>query len=206
MRDLVTPDDIEPSGVGAPLPDLLRIRPIGIDDWSSVRYVHRDAFRTIIAPHITPEAAAAFLASLEDPAYADRLSACDLTGAWLDGELVGTAGWCRVDDRADVARIEGLFVRPLLTFMGIGAALLAHAESRARDAGCVAFTATVAPVSVPFLLRFGYDIAAHGADLPGAPFDEPMFLMRKRDGARSAEAKDELAGATARPRVLLFGK
>ena len=107
----------------------------------------------------------------------------------------------------------------MFTFMGIGSALLAHAENRARDAGCGAFTATVAPVSVPFLLRCGYDIAAYGADLPDAPFDEPMFLVRKRDGAgarrsggsgedaaAAAEAMDELAGATARPRVLLFGK
>ena len=119
-----------------------------------------------------------------------------------------------------VARIEGLYVRPIFTFMGIGSALLAHAESRARDAGCTAFTATVPAVSVPFLLRFGYDIAAHGVDLPDAPFDEPLFLMRKREGAgeRTAmesgdavDADDDDGGCTrrrtaSRPRVLLFGK
>jgi GNAT superfamily N-acetyltransferase len=107
----------------------------------------------------------------------------------------------------------------MFAFMGIGSALLAHAESRARDAGCVAFTATVAPVSVPFMLRFGYDIAAHGADLPEAPFEEPMFLMRKREGAAMREPivaddsvdadnhdTDAVAVGTSLPRVLLFGK
>jgi GNAT superfamily N-acetyltransferase len=219
MRDFMTADGIEPRDSGSRLPDLLRIRPIGIDDWSNVRYVHGNAFRTILGPHLTPETISSFLAALDDPGYVDRLRDCDLIGAWLDGELVGTAGWRRVDDRAGVATIEGLFVRPMFAFMGIGSALLAHAESRARDAGCVAFTATVAPVSVPFMLRFGYGIAAHGADLPEAPFDEPMFLMRKREGATArapivsgdavdagSRDPDAIACGTARPRVLLFGK
>lgn len=219
MSRHVKPDSVEPSGHGVQPPDLLRIRPIGIDDWSDVRYVHANAFRTIVAPHVSPDTVAAFMDALGGPGYADRLGACDLNGAWLDGELVGTAGWRRVDDSTDLARIEGLFVRPLFTFMGIGSALLALAESRARDAGCAAFTATVPPVSVPFLLRFGYDIAAHGVDLPGAPFDEPMFLMRKRVGASERAAMnptdggqaddddaDVQAGTISRPRALLFGK
>jgi GNAT superfamily N-acetyltransferase len=217
MSSHVTPDSVEPSGRVVRPPDLLRIRPIGLDDWSDVRYVHANAFRTIVAPHVAPETVDAFMTALGDPGYTDRLGASNLTGAWLDGELVGTAGWRRVDDCVPVARIEGLFVRPLFTFMGIGSALLDHAESRARDAGCAAFTATIPAISVPFLLRFGYDIAAHGADLPDAPFDEPMFLMRKRDGAGdrvpvdsgdTVDAADAHAatGPASRPRVLLFGK
>jgi GNAT superfamily N-acetyltransferase len=217
MSSHVKPDDVEPSRLGVRPPDILRIRPIGIDDWSDVRYVHGNAFRTIVAPHVEPETAAAFLASLGGPGYADHLAASDLAGAWLHGELAGTAGWRRVDDCAPVARIEALFVRPLFTFMGIGSALLAHVESRAQDAGCVAFTATVPPVSVPFLLRFGYDIVGYGADLPDAPFAEPLFFMRKRDDAsdRSSDrpgadaavaddAADLLAGAGVRPRALLL--
>ncbi len=217
MSSHVKPDDVEPSRLGVRPPDILSIRPIGIDVWSDVRYVHGNAFRTIVAPHVEPETATAFLASL-GPGYADHLGASDLAGAWLHGELVGTAGWRRVDDFSPVARIEALFVRPLFTFMGIGSALLAHAESRARDAGCVAFTATVPPVSVPFLLRFGYDIVGYGADLPDAPFDEPLFFMRKRndasdrpsdspgsDAAGADEAADLLAGAAARPRALMTG-
>jgi GNAT superfamily N-acetyltransferase len=219
MRDHVNADGVEPSRHGVRPPDLLHIRPIGIDDWSAVRYVHTNAFRTIVAPHVAPDTVDAFLAALDGPGYTDRLGASDLTGAWLDGELVGTAGWRRLDDRAGVARIEALFVRPLFTFMGIGSALLAHAERRARDAGCVSFTATVPAISVPFLLRFGYDIAAHGTDLPGAPFDEPLFLMRKREGATARpptgsgdaididdDEADVVAGATSRPRALLYGK
>jgi len=218
MSSHVKADGVEPSGRGVG-PDLLRIRPIGIDDWSDVRYVHGKAFRSIVAPHVEPHTVDAFLAALGTPEYTDRLAASDLTGAWLDGNLVGTAGWRRVDGSASVARIEGLFVSPLFTFLGIGSALLAIAEGRARDAGCVAFTATVPAVSAPFLLRFGYDIVAHGDRLPGTPFDEPMFLMRKREGATERppmEAGDDfdaarhdadgVANAPSRPRALLFGK
>lgn len=204
MSSHVMPDGVEPSDRVIRPPDLLRIRPIGLDDWSDVRYVHANAFRTIVAPHVAPETADAFMATLGDPGYTDRLGASDLTGAWLDGQLVATVGWRRVDDCDPVARIEGLFVRPLFTFMGIGSALLDYAESRARDAGCVTFMATIPPVSVPFMLRFGYDIAAHGTDLPDAPFDESMFLMRKQDGADDRAPVD--AAHDTRPRVLLFGK
>jgi GNAT superfamily N-acetyltransferase len=184
-----------------------------------VRYVHANAFRTLVAPHVAPEAGDAFLAALGEADYIDRLRKSDLTGAWLDGELVATVGWRRTDDSAAVARIEGLFVRSLFTFMGIGSALLDYAESQARDAGCATFTATIPAVSAPFMLRLGYDIAAHGTDLPDAPFDEPMFLVRKRDDAGdrapvgsgdSVDAADEDAQAAtatvSRPRVLLFGK
>ena len=52
MSSHVMPDGVEPSGRGVRPPDLLRIRPIGIDDWSDVRYVHANAFRTIVAPHV----------------------------------------------------------------------------------------------------------------------------------------------------------
>lgn len=219
MSSHVEAEGVEPSGHGVGPPDLLRIRPIGIDDWSDVRYVHGKAFRTIVAPHIEPRTVDTFLAALGAPDYTDRLAASDLTGAWLDGDLVGTAGWRRVDGSGPIARIEGLYVRPLFTFMGIGSALLALAESRARAAGCRAFTATVPAVSVPFLLRFGYDIVAHGAGLPDAPFDEPMFLLRKREGASERPAMDlgdttdaddndidAAADTISRPRALLFGK
>jgi GNAT superfamily N-acetyltransferase len=81
-----------------------------------------------------------------------------------------------------LARIEGLFVRPLLTFMGIGSTLLIQAEHRAREAGFDTFVATVPAVSVPFLMRFGYEAVAHGPGLPGSTVrDEPLFLMRKRE-------------------------
>jgi len=201
MTSHVKPGSVEPSGLGVRPPDLLRIRPIGIDDWSAVRYVHENAFRTNVAPHVEAETADAFLASLREPDYAEQLWGSDLTGAWLHGELAGTAGWRRVDADAPVARIEALFVRPLFTFLGIGSALLAHAESQARGAGCTAFTATVPAVTVPFLLRFGYDIVGYGADLPDAPLSEPLFFMRKRDDVREQASGAE--GAAERPRALV---
>src|SRR5690349_16385453 len=105
MTSHVKPGDVEPTGLGVRPPEYLRIRPIGIDDWSAVRYVHENAFRTNVAPHVEAEAADAFLQSLREPEYTEQLAAIDLTGAWLHGELAGTAGWRRVDAGAPVARI-----------------------------------------------------------------------------------------------------
>lgn len=191
MSSHVKPDGVESNGEGAGIRDLLRIRPVEIDDWSGVRYVHGNAFRTLVEPHVTPETAEVFLMSLTEPGYVDRLIDSDMVGAWFDGELVGTAGWRPAEGRPGVAQVEGLFVRPLFTFMGIGSTLLAHAEGRAREAGFAAFAMTVPAVSVPFLLRAGYEVAAHGADLPGAEHGEPMFLMRKREDACADDAADE---------------
>lgn len=203
MTSHVKPDDIEPSGPGVGPPEFFRLRPIGIDDWSAVRYVHDNAFGTNVAPHVEPGTAEAFLESLRSPEYAERLQGSDLTGAWLHGELAGTAGWRRVEEGVPVARIEALFVRPLFAFMGIGATLLAHAERRAREAGCTSLTATVPAVSVPFMLRFGYDVVGYGADLPNAAFSEPLFFMRKRNDARHQPSGEPAADAATRPRVLL---
>jgi GNAT superfamily N-acetyltransferase len=203
MMSHVKPDDIEPSGLGVGPPEFLHLRPIGIDDWSAVRYVHDNAFRSKVAPHVEAETVEAFLQSLREPDYADRLGTGDLTGAWLHGELVGTAGWRRVEEGVPVARIEALFVRPLFAFMGIGATLLAHAERRAREAGCTSLTATVPAVSVPFMLRFGYDVVGYGADLPNAAFSEPLFFMRKRNDARDQPSGEPAADAAIRPRVLV---
>jgi GNAT superfamily N-acetyltransferase len=168
-----------------PAGELVRLRPIDIDDWSDVRYVHAGAFRTFIGPRIASHHAEEFMSALAAPEYAERLGACDLTGAWVDGQLAGTAGWRATTDDGRVARIEGLFVLPLFTFMGLGSLLLAHAEARARRAGCVAITALATCHAVPFFLRSGYDVYSQGPGISGLPRDMPGFLMRKQQSGAS---------------------
>ena len=198
MSSVVKSEDVAASGpgapAGAPVHDLLGIRPIGIDDWSDVRYVHGRSFRSIVRPHVAPDLVDAFTAFLDEPCYADQLRSSNLIGAWLDGKLVGTAGWRRASDQGQVAQIDGLFVLPLFTFIGIGSALLTHAESRARAAGCTTFTTMATSASMSFFERFGYVTGGHGASLTDKRQDTPVFLMRKQD---RAAALDKGTGAEA---------
>jgi GNAT superfamily N-acetyltransferase len=207
MTSHAMPGDRDPRGPAARSNDLLQIMPIGVDDWSDVRYVHGSSFRTFIGPHVAPVAGEAFMAALAEPGYVDRLAASNLYGAWLDRQLVGTSGWQPSPGRDRVAEITGLFVSPLFTYMGIGSALLAHTEDQARQAGYRAFLSTVPSVSVAFLLRFGYDLVAQGISFSAGQHDEPMFVMRKRDGETASADEDATArdGATRRTKAVQFG-
>ncbi len=183
MRSPSSADCAEPSDEGIRTAELVQLRPIDIDDWSDVRYVHGTSFRTIAAPRATQRYVDAFMSSLDTPDYVEALRGTQLTGAWLDGQLAGTAGWRPLDSRGRVARIEGLFVQPLFTFMGLGSLLLAHTEARARRAGYTSITALACAPSVPFFMRAGYDVYAQGHGVCELADDMTMFVMRKQDTA-----------------------
>ena len=185
MRSPSSAECAEPSEEGIRAAELVQLRSIDIDDWADVRYVHGTSFRTIVAPRATQRYVDAFMARLQTPDYVDALRGTDLMGAWLDGQLAGTAGWRPLDSRGRVARIEGLFVQPLFAFMGLGSLLLAHAEARARRAGYTSVTALACAPSVPFFMRAGYDVYAQGHGVCALANDMTMFVMRKQDTAAS---------------------
>jgi GNAT superfamily N-acetyltransferase len=186
MRSLAASDDVEPYEEGVRAAELIQLRPIDIDDWSDVRYVHGKSFSTIVGPRASQQCVEDFMSWLGTPAYVDKLRAADLAGAWLDGQLAGTAGWRPLDTRGRVARIEGLFVAPLFTFMGVGSLLLAHAEARARRAGYTCMTALACAPSAPFFMRAGYDVYAQGHGVSEFADDMTMFVMRKQETEASA--------------------
>jgi GNAT superfamily N-acetyltransferase len=186
MSSRASADDVEPSKLGTHVPELVHLGPISIDHWSDVRYVHETSFRTIIGPRASQQSVDEFMKWLATPEYVDQLASADLFGAWLDGQLAGTAGWRPMDNRGRVARIEGLFVQPLFAFMGLGSLLLAHAEARARLAGYATITAVASAVSVPFFMRSGYDVYAQGPGVSDFAGDLPVFVMRKQDLATRA--------------------
>lgn len=190
MSTHVPPHGFDPGGSAPRATDLLRIRRIGVDDWSDVRYVHAMSFRTFVAPRVSHQYTDAFTARLREPGYVDQFCDTALTGAWLDGELAGTAGWSPVEGRERAALIEGMFVNPLFAFMGIGSALLAHAENDARKAGCETFVAVVPSVSASFPMRFGYEVTAHLPPSPDVDGDHVrMLLLRKRDAGGDLYAR-----------------
>ena len=182
MSTHVMPGSFDPSAPGPRARGFFRLRPVGIDDWSGVRYVHTMAFRTFVAPRVTHEYTDAFLAKLDSPAYAVQLGSAALSGAWLDGQLAGTAGWRARVGHDRVAEIEALFVSPLFAFMGIGSALLSYVENQARLAGYDTFTATVPLASASFLMRFGYEVSAQLPHPALVTDDVPVVVMRRRDG------------------------
>jgi len=178
MSSLVRPSDVEQSAQRAHFGGLVELRPIGIDDWSDVRYVHGSSFRTLIGPQASPEHVEEFVEALGTPEYVDRYKATNLTGAWLGRDLAGTVGWRPSASQGRVARIEGLFVQPLFTFMGLGSLLLSHAEAEARSADFSAATVLATSASLPFFMRLGYDIYVQGAGVGSV--DLPLFLLRKQ--------------------------
>ncbi|MFM9942419.1 MAG: GNAT family N-acetyltransferase [Hyphomicrobiaceae bacterium] len=157
----------------------IRLSPIGIDDWSAVRYVHRIAFERLVSPYLDPNEIELFQARISGPEYTEDLMRENLTGAWLDTELAGTAGWQPADDHGTTARITSVFVLPVFTGLGIGAQLLADAEARAEMAGFTSFSVRATPNAVGFFGALGYDISSHGISHVLANQDVPITFMRK---------------------------
>ena len=199
MRNPAFAEDVEPSDEGVRASELVELRPIDIDDWSDARYVHGSSFRTIVAPRAPQRTVEAFMSRLGTPAYVEEMRGADLVGAWLDGQLAGTAGWRPMDARGRVARIEGLFVQPLFTFMGLGSLLLAHAEARARQAGYACITALACAPSASFFMRAGYDVYAQGASVCEYADDMAMFVMRKQGAVAGAAVSREFVASTIQP-------
>jgi len=199
MRSLSSADSLDPSDGGSRAAGLVQLRPIDIDDWSDVRYVHGTAFRTIVGPRASQRAVQDFMSSLDTPAYVDKLRGADLIGAWFDGQLAGTVGWRPLDTHGRVARIEGLFVQPLFTFMGIGSLLLSHAEDRARRAGYASITALACAPSAAFFMRAGYDVYAQGPGVCEFASDMAMFVMRKQEPAASVALPCESGAVKLQP-------
>jgi GNAT superfamily N-acetyltransferase len=156
------------------------IRPVGVDDWANVRYVHSTAFRLLAASFCTRGEIDAFTALVRSESYAERLMWENLHGAWLDDELIGTAGWIPADDSGTQARITSAFVPPLFTRMGVGRRLVRDAEARALAAGFERFSTRATLNSVGFFERLGYDVTSYGVHAITAHQTMPVTYMRKR--------------------------
>jgi GNAT superfamily N-acetyltransferase len=184
--------------------DRIALRPVGLDDWASVRYVHSAAFRAHANGHFTEAECDAFTNFVRSQRYIDRLIGQNVHAAWLDGELIGTSGWTPADDNGALARITAVFVRPLFTGMGIGRRLVLNAESHARAAGFERFSARVLVNAVGFFEKLGYDVTSHGVQTIGADQDLPITYMRKHAATdapadRAAKASSNVGADGAAP-------
>src|SRR5688572_13794417 len=109
----------------------LRLRPLGVDQYSAVRHLHAAAMRAQTIGVLSDAELAAFVCLVYSPAYVDILEKEETYAAWLDDELVGTASWQVNATSGLIARIGCIFVRH--PGHGIGRRLLAEIEARARQ-------------------------------------------------------------------------
>lgn len=176
--------------------DQLTIRRVGVDDWAGVRYVHATAFRVLAAGECEAGEIDAFAGYVRSQDYANRLAAENLHAGWLDGELVGTSGWIPADDSGALARITSVFVRPLLTRIGIGSRLAMDAEARARAAGFERFSTRAMLNSVGFFERLGYEVTSYGVHAISPAYGMPVTYMRKRANDAATEVNKGVSGAS----------
>jgi len=123
---------------------------------------------------------AAFLKFVGSPAYSDSLLAEEVYGAFVGGQLVGTASWLVNGDDGQTARIASVFVHPLFARLGIGGRLLAEVEARARRSGFDQLGTSTTINAVAFFERYGYREASRGVKAFGPSCWLPVAFLRKR--------------------------
>jgi GNAT superfamily N-acetyltransferase len=160
------------------LDERLTLRPIGADDYSSLRYLHATSLRAQTLDVLSDEEVAAFIRLVYSPAYTALLMKEEVYGAWIDGELIGTVSWHAAGSGGSTASIGGIFVRhPRL---GIGRRLLAEAEARARQCGFERLSACATANAVPFFLKSGYEKVSRGVRSLSFDCVLPVTFVKKR--------------------------
>lgn len=158
----------------------LALRRIGIDDHAQVRHVHARALRVLSADALSDGELVACLHFVGSPDYSDLLLAEEVHGAFVDGQLVGTAAWLANGDDGETARIASVFVDPMFTRLGLGSRLLAEVEARAAHAGFDQLGAAAVLNAAPFFQRHGYIEASRGVKAFGPECWLPVAFLRKR--------------------------
>jgi GNAT superfamily N-acetyltransferase len=158
------------------LGERLVVRPLGLDDFSSLRHLHLRSLAGT-AGVLSEEEIEAFRALVGSPAYSDLLLKERTYGAWFDGELVGTVSWQGTSGANATARIGSVFVRH--PGLGIGRRLLGEAEARAFQAGFFRFAAWATANAVSFFEHLGYRQVSRGIKSLSADCQLPVTFLRK---------------------------
>jgi len=175
------------------------IRPIGPDDLAAVRSLHSISFQRLAAQSFTDDEVSAFAAHVYGLGYTEALSEVisrqQLLGAWLGGELIGTAGWAAGDGSLSAARIRWVYVRPLFTGLGLGTRLVEAAEADARRAGFRALSVEATLNAVEFFAGLGYEASSHGVRNLAPGQSLAVAYMRKLlgEGAANLVIRNETA-------------
>lgn len=161
--------------------DALELRPLSIDDFSIMRYIHASAFQSMANAYYPDDEVNAFASYVNTPAYADMVRGENVLAGFLGPEMVATAGWVPADDNGVSARIRSVYVRPLFTGIGIGRKMALEAELWARRSGFRSFGARVTLNAVGFFEALGYEVTSHGVHMLPGERGLPVCFMRKSD-------------------------
>jgi GNAT superfamily N-acetyltransferase len=156
---------------------VVEIRALGVDDFSSLRYLHAKALMTQAGEALTDAELAAFVRFCYSPAFADHLRSENVLAAFIGGELAGSAAWQATLAGGETARIRALFVRH--PGFGIGRRLLAEVEALAQAAGCREFQTFTTANAVKFFERSGYLATARGVRALSQDCALPVTFLRK---------------------------
>ncbi len=187
MRSGPGDSDDSGGGAGGSRTVSVEIRPATVEDLSTVRYIHDNAFKRDAIAYFHEDEIAAFSRFVYTPAYAQKLLAENLHVAVLGRDLVGTAAWLGVSDGRSTARIKHVFVRPLFNGLGIGHRLVEAMEARALRAGYDVFTLRATVNTVGFFESRGYHVTSHGVRTLDANAMLAVAFMRKDAGASATE-------------------
>jgi GNAT superfamily N-acetyltransferase len=158
----------------------IALRRIGLDDHSQVRHVHARAMRVHCANALSEAEMTAGLDFVGSPAYSDHILAEEVQGAFVDGQLIGTASWAANGDDGEIARIGSVLVDPMFARLGIGSRLLVEVETRAARSGFDQLSAAAVVNAAPFFERHGYVETSRGVRAFGPDCWLPVAFLRKR--------------------------
>jgi GNAT superfamily N-acetyltransferase len=178
-------------GKGHGLAKTVSIRLVGLDEYSHVRHLHTQSMANQSLDSLTQAEIDAFFSLVRSPVYSDLLKLENLYGAFLDGQLIGTASWQVNGDDGQAARISSVFVDPMFMRLGIGGRLLMEVEGRAFQSGFNQLGISATLNSVPFFEHAGYQVASRGVKTLGPGCALPVAFLRKNVPrlARTPQAK-----------------
>ena len=117
--------------------------------------------------------------------FIEALGPFETLVAELGGRLLGVA---QIDPR--IGLLRALFVDGELQGQGVGRALLAASEERARAAGCPRLSGAMSLNAVEFYRRAGFRARGRPRGLPGFPIWVPVLWMDKPLGGQGLGGPD----------------
>jgi len=153
------------------------VRTATIEDRHAILRVHAQAIRRTASANYTPEQIEAWAAFPPPQGHEEALRSGGVFVAEEDGSILGYGQF-----DANTGEVEATYVLPEAHGRGVGRALLAESEARARRAGFKSIFLSASLNAVPFYERLGFETQVKRFyELPGGLHLECMFMIKQLD-------------------------